>query len=75
MEPTSFALAIAAIPGIFKSTVNCFEYIKLGSEFGKDYIFSRAKIKAAEMQYTRWRVSIGLLEEPFDVDACFKNGG
>lgn len=75
MEPASFALAIAAIPGIFKSTVDCFEYVKLGSEFGRDYTFSRAKIEAAEMQYTRWGVSMGLLEEPFDVDACFKNGG
>ena len=75
MEPASFALAIAAIPGIFKSTVDCFEYVKLGSEFGRDYTFSRAKLEAAEMQYTRWGVSMGLLEEPFDVGACFKNGG
>jgi Prion-inhibition and propagation len=74
MDPISFSLAVAGIPALFKSGVDCFQYIRLGQNFGKDYGFCLAKIEAAELQFTRWAASMGLLDESFDVNALFNRG-
>ncbi|KAJ4194442.1 hypothetical protein NW759_016522 [Fusarium solani] len=74
MEPPSFALAICGIPGIFKSAVDCFQYIQLGRNFGKDYGFCLAKLEAAELQFTRWGQATGFLQEPVDIDSLFQRG-
>jgi hypothetical protein len=74
MDPVSFGLTVAGIPALFKSGVDCFQYIRLGQNFGKDYGFCLAKIEATELQFTRWAESMGLLDEPFDVNALFNRG-
>jgi hypothetical protein len=71
MEPFSLVLAIGGIPSIFKSCMECFEYIHLGRNFGKDYGFCMAKLEAAELQLTRWAEPMGLMD---DEAAVFKNG-
>lgn len=72
MEPVSFSLAIAGIPGIFKSCIDCWAYVRLSRSFAKDFGFCVAKLEAAELQLTRWGASMGFLTEPFDPDALFK---
>jgi hypothetical protein len=75
MDPVSFGLAVAGIPGIFVSCVSCFQYVRLGLAFGVDFGFSLARLQAAEVEFTRWGAAMGLLVTPFDPDALFKNGG
>lgn len=72
MEPISFALAIGAIPGIFVSCVDCFEYVQLGKHFGKDYGICLAQLEAAEMRLLRWGEPMGLLDEYFDSNELYK---
>jgi hypothetical protein len=60
MEPISFALALAGIPGIFTSCVECYKYIQFGREFEADLEMSLCKLDAAEMRLTRWGASMGI---------------
>ncbi|CAN9137622.1 unnamed protein product [Alternaria alternata] len=75
MEPASFGLAVAGIPSVFVSCVDCFQYIRLGRAFGVDFGFSLAKLQAAEVEFTRWGSAMGLLVTPFDHDTLFQKGG
>ncbi|KAF7175479.1 hypothetical protein CNMCM7691_008580 [Aspergillus felis] len=74
MEPISFSLAVAGIPAIFVSCIDCFRYVKLSRAFGADFGFCLAKLEAAELEFTRWGQAMGLLHTPFDPDALFKKG-
>lgn len=74
MEPASFALAVAGIPGIFKSCIDCFRYIQFSKSFGADFGICLAKLEATELQMSRWGKAMGLLDEPFDPDALYKKG-
>ncbi|GKZ61174.1 hypothetical protein AnigIFM49718_007880 [Aspergillus niger] len=74
MEPASFSLAVAAIPGIFISCVECFRYVKLSGAFGADFGFCLAKLEAAELELTRWGDAMGMLQVPFDPNALFAKG-
>ncbi|KAH7350237.1 prion-inhibition and propagation-domain-containing protein [Pyrenochaeta sp. MPI-SDFR-AT-0127] len=71
-DPASFALAVAGLPAIFVSCVDCFEYIRLGRRFGKDFGFCLAKLEAAQVRLTRWGEPIGLLENKIDVKGAYK---
>ena len=75
MDPASFTLAVAGLPGIFKASVDCWQYVRLGRSFGQDFGFCLAKLEAAELQYTRWGSSLGFFTDPSDVDALVKKTG
>ncbi|SPO06419.1 uncharacterized protein DNG_09109 [Cephalotrichum gorgonifer] len=75
MEPIGFTSAIASIPGVFKSCMDCFEYIQLARHFGDDFGFCLAQLEATQLQFTRWGKVMGLFDEPFDPDALYKRGG
>ncbi|RSM08796.1 hypothetical protein CEP52_004501 [Fusarium oligoseptatum] len=74
MEPASFALAVAGIPGIFKSCIDCFRYIQFSKNFGADFGICLAKLEATDLQLSRWGKAMGFLDEPFDPDALYKKG-
>lgn len=69
----SVSFAIAGIPGIFTSCVDCFRYIRLGHRFGKDFGFCLAKLEAAQVRLTRWGEPIGLLENKVDIKGPHKD--
>ncbi|EMD86454.1 hypothetical protein COCC4DRAFT_31628 [Bipolaris maydis ATCC 48331] len=66
-DPVSLSFAIAGIPSLFISCLNCFQYIRLGRRFGTDFGFSLAKLEAAQVRLTRWGEPIGLLENKVDI--------
>jgi hypothetical protein len=37
MEPTGLAVGIIALAGLFNDAVDCFEYVQLGRNFGKNF--------------------------------------
>ncbi|KAF1828161.1 hypothetical protein BDW02DRAFT_485418, partial [Decorospora gaudefroyi] len=61
------------IPGIFKSCLDCFQYIRLGQRFGKDFGFCLAKLEAAQVRLTRWGEPIGLLEDKVNIKGSYKD--
>jgi Prion-inhibition and propagation len=72
-EPVSLTLAIAGIPAIFTSCVDCFQYIRLGKRFGKDFGVCLAKLEAAQLRLTRWGEPIGLLENKLDIKGPYED--
>jgi Prion-inhibition and propagation len=72
-DPVSLSFAIAGIPGIFTSCVDCFQYIRLGQRFGKDFGFCLAKLEAAQVRLTRWGEPIGLLENKVDIKGPYED--
>jgi hypothetical protein len=71
-EPVSFALAIASLPSIFVSCVDCFQYTRLGQRFGKDFGFCLAKLEASQVRLTRWGEPIGLLQNKVDIKGPYE---
>jgi Prion-inhibition and propagation len=72
-DPVSLSFAIAGIPSIFTSCVDCFQYVRLGQRFGKDFGFCLAKLEAAQVRLTRWGEPIGLLENKVDIKGPYKD--
>lgn len=72
-DPISLTFAIAGIPGIFKSYVDCFQYIRLGKRFRRDFGFCLAKLEAAQVRLTRWGEPVGLLEDKVDIKGPYKD--
>lgn len=70
-DPISLVTAITGIPGIFKSCVDCFQYVRLGRRFGKDYGVCVAKLEAAHIRLTRWGEPLGLLQDKVEVQGPF----
>ncbi|KAF4449174.1 small s protein [Fusarium austroafricanum] len=66
MEPIGFTSAIASIPGVFKSCIDCFEYVQFARNFGDDFGVCLARLEATQMQFTRWGKAIGIFEDPFN---------
>ncbi|KAI6777807.1 uncharacterized protein J7T54_002843 [Emericellopsis cladophorae] len=74
-DPISVVTATAGIPGIFKSCVDCFQYVRLGQRFGKDYGVCLAKLEAAHIRLTRWGEPLGLLQDEVEVQGPFTDEG
>ncbi|KAJ5722923.1 hypothetical protein N7488_000958 [Penicillium malachiteum] len=60
MEPLSFTLALAGIPAIFTSCVDCYHYIQAGRSFERDFGIILCKLEASELRLTRWGKAIGI---------------
>lgn len=62
-----------AVVGVFKSCLSCFQNIRLGKRFGKDFGICLAKLEAAEVRLTRWAEPIGLLEEKLEIKGPYED--
>ncbi|KAF9883331.1 hypothetical protein FE257_003749 [Aspergillus nanangensis] len=60
MDPISFALALAQIPAIFTSCVDCYQYIQFGREFERDFGLTLCKLEASALRLTRWGTAMGI---------------
>ncbi|KAF4837530.1 Heterokaryon incompatibility protein s [Colletotrichum siamense] len=65
---------VLAIPGFFKSSLDCFQYVQFGRAFHRDFAFCVAKLQAAEMEFTRWGEAMGVLNENADAASRFQQG-
>ena len=64
MEPIGFGIGIAGLASVFTSCVDCFEYIQLGRQFGKDYGKCLLRLDTARLRISRWGTAVGLSPEP-----------
>lgn len=64
MEPVGLGIGIASLAGVFTSCVDCFEYIQLGRQFGKDYEKCLLKLDTVRLRISRWGMAVGLSPEP-----------
>lgn len=64
MEPVGLAIGIAGLAGACTACVDCFEYVRLGRQFGKDYGKCLLKLDTARLRISRWGTSVGLGSEP-----------
>jgi hypothetical protein len=54
------ALSVAAL---FNNCVNCFEYIQLGRDFGRDYERCQLKLDIAKTRLSRWGQGVAINED------------
>ena len=60
METASFAASILALAGLFNDVIDCFEYVQLGRNCGKDFQTCLLKLDDARLRLSRWGESAGL---------------
>ncbi|KAF4463115.1 small s [Fusarium albosuccineum] len=60
MEPISFGLALAGIPGVLTACIQCYQHIQFGREFESDFELTWCKLEAAELRLARWGASMGI---------------
>ena len=65
MEPIGLGVSIAGLAGIFTACVDCFEYVQLGRQFGKDYGKCLLRPDAAKLRISHWGLTVGLNSEPY----------
>ena len=66
-ETAGLVVAVVALAGIFNTTVECFELVQLGRNFGKDFQTSQLKLDSARLRLSRWGKSLKLSEDVQDV--------
>ena len=64
MEAVGLAVGIAGLAGVFTACVDCFEYVQLGRQFGKDYGKCLLRLDTARLRLSRWGAAVGLDSEP-----------
>jgi len=69
MEPAGFATGVLALAGLFNNAVDCFEYLQLGRNFGKDFQTSLLKLDNARLRLSRWGKAAGLSENVANVQS------
>lgn len=62
-EPFGIVTGALSIAALFNNCVDCFEYIQLGRNFGRDYQTSQLKLDIAEVRLTRWGQSVKVYED------------
>lgn len=73
MDAGGLGVGILALAGVFNNAVDCFEYVQLGRDFGKNFQTSMLKLENARLILSRWGQAIGLsgdLEEVQSLQAA-----
>jgi len=58
MNGTGFALGL---PGTFRASVDCFNYVRVSKKLGVDYTNATIKLEILRLRYTRWAEAVNLL--------------
>jgi Prion-inhibition and propagation len=69
MEPAGLTVGVVALAGLFNNAVDCFEYIQLGRNFGKDFQTSLLKLDNARLRLSRWGEAARLNGDVADVQS------
>ncbi|KAF2196193.1 small s protein [Delitschia confertaspora ATCC 74209] len=59
-EVAGLTVGVIALAGLFNNTIECFEFIQLGRNFGKNFQTSQLKLDNARLRLSRWGYSLGL---------------
>jgi hypothetical protein len=60
IESVGLAVGIIGLVPMFKSTVECFEYVELSRSFGASYTTAQLKLANTQLRLLRWGTSVGL---------------
>jgi hypothetical protein len=60
MEPVSLTVSAIGLAALFSNAVDCFEYIKLGRNFGTHFQSCLLKLDNARLRLSRWGQAAGL---------------
>lgn len=74
MEAVGLALGAVSlagsISGSFVSIIQCFEYVQLGRNFGRDFSRCQTRLGALKLRLTRLAVAFGVLPDPRTGRVC-----
>lgn len=69
MEPAGLTVGVFALAGLFNNAVDCFEYVQLGRNLGKDFQTSLLKLDNARLRLSRWGEAVRLSSEVAEVQS------
>lgn len=62
MEAAGLAIGTLSLAGLFNNAVDCFEFVKLGRDFGKDFGTNQLQLDNARLRLTRWGAIVHVQE-------------
>ncbi|KAG9200845.1 hypothetical protein G6514_006553 [Epicoccum nigrum] len=65
-ETAGLVVGVVALAGLFNTTVECFEFVQLGRNFGKDFQTSQLKLDSARLRLSRWGKCLSLSDDVRD---------
>ena len=68
-DPVGITIGVVGLAGLFSSAVDCFEYVQLGRNFGKNFGTSLLKLDNARLRLTRWGIAVGVSGDLKDVQS------
>ena len=68
MEAAALTASILGLAALFNNAVECFEYVRFGRSFGKDFQTHLLKLDDARLRLSRWGESVGLSGELLEHD-------
>ena len=66
-ESAGLAVGVVALAGLYNNAVECFEFVQLGRNFGKDFQTSQLKLDSARLRLSRWGKSLSLSDDVRDL--------
>ncbi|OAG06629.1 uncharacterized protein CC84DRAFT_1162983 [Paraphaeosphaeria sporulosa] len=60
MEPVGLTVGVVSLASLFNNAVDCFEYVQLGRNIGKDFQTSMLKLDNARLRLSRWGKAVSL---------------
>ena len=60
MNAVGFGMSVAALPGAFTATVDCFHYVQFARSFGADFNKCMLQLEISRWRLTQWGESMGL---------------
>lgn len=66
-ETAGLIIGAVSLTAIFTTCVDCFEYIQLGRNFGKDYQRSLLKLDIAKLRLSRWANAVNESHDRYQV--------
>lgn len=69
MDAASITIGGVALTSLFNNAVDCFNYVQIGRNFGKNFTTSLLRLDVAQLRLSRWGKSIGLGNSMDDVQS------
>jgi hypothetical protein len=63
-EPFGIVSGAVSIATAFTACVDCFEYVKLGRRFGRDFQTSQLSLTCARLRLSRWGAAVRIYDDP-----------
>ncbi|KAL2210971.1 hypothetical protein CC79DRAFT_548519 [Sarocladium strictum] len=59
-ETAGLVVGVVSIAALFNNCVECFEYLRLGKSFGRDYQTCQLRLDTAKLRITRWGEAVNI---------------